>query len=66
MEKFRPSFEEIKKADDSMTDEQKEMSEQREKEWQEKNFETALNGVCERYPELSDKIKNSLETPQLG
>ena len=30
------------------------------------SFETALNNVCEKYPELSEKIKASLETPQLG
>lgn len=66
MENFKPSFDEIKKAEDSMTDEQREMSEQRGKEWQEKNFEIALSEVCERYPELSEKIKTSLETPQLG
>lgn len=30
------------------------------------SFEAALNGVCEKYPELSEKIKASLETPQLG
>lgn len=33
---------------------------------QKRNFTVALSKVCERYPELAEKIKRSLETPQLG
>lgn len=30
------------------------------------NFQAALTRACEKYPELAEKIKISLETPQLG
>jgi len=66
MEGYRPSPEEISNAEATTTSEQRVMSEQREKERRIKNFEQALREVCERYPELSEKIKRSLETPQLG
>lgn len=66
MEKYKPSQEEIGRAEEMMSGKERAVSEQREKELQKKNLEIALNEVCERYPELSEKIKNSLETPQLG
>lgn len=31
-----------------------------------KNFDIVLHEVCERYPELSEKIIRSLDTPQIG
>ena len=66
MEKYKPSQEEVAKAEAMMTDKQKRMSKQREREINAINFETALKDVCEKYPEFSEKIKNSLETLQLG
>jgi len=37
-----------------------------EKARREENFRREMAGVCEKYPQLSEKIKRSLETPQLG
>lgn len=65
-EQYTPSDAEIKKAEEMMTTEYEAMREGREKEWQKKYFDTALSEVCERHPKLSEKIKRSLETPQLG
>lgn len=36
------------------------------KEWQKINFDKTLLEVCKKYPEFSEKIVRSLETPQLG
>lgn len=63
---YKPSAAEMKKAEEAMLDDQREMSEGREKEMQKESLETALSAVCEKFPELSDKIRASLETPQLG
>lgn len=52
--------------EDMMTDEQRAINEKREKVATKVDFEVALNEVCEKYPELSEKIRSSLETPQLG
>lgn len=66
MGEFVPSLEEMMKAEDLMTDEQREVSARRERELQEKKFEITLAEVCERYPELSEEITTSLKVPQLG
>ncbi|MFA4818656.1 MAG: hypothetical protein WC621_02320 [Patescibacteria group bacterium] len=66
MEKYEPPPEEINQAEAMMTNKERAMGEQRVKELQKRDFEIALNEVCKRLPELSEKIKTSLETPQLG
>ncbi|OHA20566.1 MAG: hypothetical protein A2849_03080 [Candidatus Taylorbacteria bacterium RIFCSPHIGHO2_01_FULL_51_15] len=63
-ETYKPSPEEVAKAEDMMTGEEKSASAERERTWREKALETALADVCEKYPAFSEKIKSSLETPR--
>lgn len=49
-----------------MSEEEQGLTKGREKEWDKKVFDVAYGKVCERYPELKEKIAISLETPQIG
>lgn len=60
IEKYQPTQEEIQRAEEMMTNEQKGSSLKREK------FTQGLEHVIERYPDLDENIQISLETPQLG
>lgn len=66
IEEYEPSQKERRDGETAITDEMRTISLEREREIQERNFKQSLERVIERYPNLGEKIKISLETPQLG
>ncbi|MSR71711.1 MAG: hypothetical protein EXS50_03605 [Candidatus Taylorbacteria bacterium] len=66
LDTYKPPPEEVTKATAMMTDEERASSAERVRTRREKALETALTKVCEKYPAFSERIKSSLETPQIG